>query len=58
LYIWLVWRSYIEIGAEKFLPPVRSTVWILTKKAIHHDVTEVVNNRKFTSEVKIKFEKQ
>jgi len=58
LYTWLIWRSYIEIGVEKFLLPVRSTVWILTKNAIHRDLTEFVNNRKFMSEVKIEFEKQ
>ena len=58
LYIWLIWRGYIEIGAEKFLLPVRSTVWILTKNAIHRNVTEFGNNRKFTSEMKIEFEKE
>jgi hypothetical protein len=50
--------GYVEIGGEEFLLPGRSTTWLLEKDVIFRNVTEFVNYRKFTSEVKIEFEKQ
>jgi hypothetical protein len=48
----------IEIGGAKFLLPVRSTLRVLVNNVIQRNVTEFVNYRKFTSEVKIDFGKQ
>jgi len=50
--------GYIEIGSEKFLLPVRSRLRMATKNQINRNVTEFTNYRKFTSEVKIEFEKK
>jgi hypothetical protein len=51
--------SEVQIGGEKFLLPVRSTgQYVTTKGVIGRSVMEFTNYRKFTSEVKIEFEKQ
>ena len=54
----LVDYGYVEIGADKFLLPVRSTMRIVTKGVIGRNVTEFTKYRKFTSEVRVEFEKQ